>query len=126
MQNLRQNIEQEMTAVSRSAGRSGLPTVVGDRHETGIRGRLRKESYSSTSCECTPLGALWDKSRQRSASYTRQSEELLAVRDHFGKTAQLNPLSTALTPDIRFKDCSTGFEESCSGLNAPARRRERT
>jgi transposase len=47
LQNLRQNIEQEMTAVSRTAGRSRLPTVVGDRHETTRRQRgvSRKELF---------------------------------------------------------------------------------
>ena len=47
LQNLRQNIEQEMTSVSRTAGRSRLPTVVGDRHEATRRqrGLSRKELF---------------------------------------------------------------------------------
>ena len=40
LQNLRENIEREMTSVSRSPGRSRLPAVAGDRHETTRRQRL--------------------------------------------------------------------------------------
>ena len=39
LQNFRENIEREMTSVSRSPGRSRLPAVVGDRHETVRRQR---------------------------------------------------------------------------------------
>jgi transposase len=40
MQNLRENIEREMTSVSRCAGRPRLPAVAGDRHE-GVRRQSR-------------------------------------------------------------------------------------
>ena len=39
LQNFRENIEREMTSVSRSPGRSRLPAVVGDRHEMVRRQR---------------------------------------------------------------------------------------
>jgi hypothetical protein len=45
MQNLRENIEREMTSVSRCAGRPRLPAVAGDRHEVVRRqSRLSRQA----------------------------------------------------------------------------------
>ncbi|SDR63580.1 Transposase [Rhizobiales bacterium GAS113] len=45
MQNLRENIEREMTSVSRGAGRPRLPAVAGDRHEVVRRqSRLSRQA----------------------------------------------------------------------------------
>lgn len=59
----------------------------------------------------------------------RMGEELLAVRDHFGKIAkiaQLIPRVAALTTDITLKNCGASLAESFSRVNAPARRCART